>query len=331
MDYSTYLKRLQDLATEEVTDSLKEEILGRLLGNKGPALLRDEYDVTEILYGVYDRLENQQKEKELHRLKESVIYLFMEYVEKCNTTLNIKGQGISVEHMALLNRLANLVVHYLHPEDWSSFQEKCYLLPHLSDTLYGFLFQKFRQPLEKIARLDGQELELAILVLDLWAAITPYQFPSPVKDPVLKTMEDTLTNTVEDFQGRGGITQEKSRLLLLVIQCNILLRPKATAEKLDEIILVIKRFDSCSATIKTKRRWFNICREYELLFEEFPQWRKEFVAGIRELPKSLLPLETDSRKLLMSSLGKMGLTKESKRFEPAEKSSYLKLVPKRAS
>ncbi len=246
-----------------------------------PPLEIGEPDRNALLYRIDQRLRDGGDLAGRETLRQVLVELLMRGLNR----------GESQEY---LGAVARLVGHsrVVELEEMSSL---------LHQQLYGFLETHLGRPFHRLIELEGEELELATLAIDVWLATMPIQPEWPQHHAQrIESLIDQSAGSLE--QGMLALAP-RLELLSLAYRGLIKVRPIAAGERLWRLCRLVAWKGKEHPVLR--RRWFATCRHQGIVFAEHPVWRRAFLEGARRVPWPLVLGDPQQRELLRKVFGKL--------------------------
>ncbi|NJL29305.1 MAG: hypothetical protein HC897_16175, partial [Thermoanaerobaculia bacterium] len=232
-----------------------------------PPLERDEPDENAILYTAFAVLRKDADPQGVECLRRAAM-------EQFDAALR------SSEELTVVRDLARLVGHFRLVDSQA-------LRTLFLNQLHGYLDGGLSSlpPLEEMLQAEGEKLERAVVAFDVWLATLPIL--APVQSHLLERLQAVLRDGCAGRLGTGKRFERQMSLLFLVFRALIKLEPALAASewmlKMCQLVATYSVLDQ-----KLEYRWLALCQHQGIVFTGYPEWRSEFVAGLKKARIRLL-------------------------------------------
>lgn len=281
MKQPEFLEAVTRLAREGRPEPLKQLIAARVRGERevelvvgeevlrvcSPPLERDEPGRNAVLYTAFSMLRRDADPQGLECLRRAAMELFVAALQ-------------TGEDIAVVRDVARLVGHFRLVDSEE-------LRPQLLNLLSGYLDGglSLARPFEEVLHLDGEALERAIVAFDVWLATLPILAPAQSHLP--ERLQAVLREGCAGRLGTGKRFERQMSLLFLVFRALIKLEPAlAASEWMLRMCQLVELYSQLEP--KLVYRWLSLCQHQGVVFDAYPEWRSEFVAGLKKARVRLL-------------------------------------------
>ena len=260
--YLKYINGLLDIIKKGRPYPLKEVIEARLNGKTepvhglvSPGLARDEHDKNAIFYYVYQKLSKMGDRQGVEELRRVIVDMLI-------------TAFCSKKNIDIIDSLGQMAGFF-------QVKESPVLAEQMRLQLWGYLNSKIPKPLNELIHLEGDQLEYASRALDLWMAVSPL-FPGE-KDA---RYYDDIKQMFQEGLRLNKKSNPHFKLLLLMYRAVMKTDPEYAGRNcFRKIIEFVERFKDNNLD----RSWFNLCREYGVIFrqnKDGKKWKELFKKGI---------------------------------------------------
>lgn len=248
-----------------------------------PSLGLDDADHNALLYEAYRALSDEADSAAIERLRRAVVELLMRGL----------GRRDNLEYLAAIGRL----VGYTRVVDSEPLAQQ------LRQQLLGYMEGELPLPFHRLIELEGENLNLAILAIDVWLAIMPVlpEWPGHISDKLLDLVDHSFTRLRNEIL----LSRPKLKLLSFAYRALIKLRPAWAGERLWVLCTAVAHGRTEQAILR--RQWLAVCRHQGVVFSQEPMWRDPFIVGVRETPWHMLQLDPATLSLLHSAIEKLDI------------------------